>query len=77
MVLYSNYTSTGCPSRCLEEVFVNGLESEGVNHTDIDPLLLQLLVGFESLKECHSGTNYCDLIFVRTADNLNKSQRRN
>ena len=70
VVLYSDHAATGLLSTLHQQVLVNWLEGEGVNHADVDTLFLQVLVGQESLMKSYTCTHHCHLVTVRATYHL-------
>ena len=64
VVLHSDHAATGLLRTLHQQVLVNWLEGEGVNHADVDTLLLQVLIGRESLMKSYTCTHHCHLIAV-------------
>ena len=70
VVLHGDHPAVSGCSTLLEELSVDGLQSEGVHHSDVDSLGLQDIAGRDGLMEGHSSTDHGHLIAVRLANNL-------
>ena len=56
-----------------QQVFVDRLQSEGVDHANVDTFLGQCIGGDNSLVKSDTGTHHCHLVTVTRADNLDKT----
>lgn len=76
MVLHCHHIPTSSLGTGDEKVLVDWLESEGIDHPDIDALVLQGLVGLHGLLESHSSTHDGHLVSSRLPYNLEKMERK-
>ena len=61
MILHSNHTTTTRSTVILNSSPVQGLDGEGVHHSDLYPTLCQLVSCLHSFVQSDSGTNNKDL----------------
>ena len=70
MIFNGDNQSTGGLGRFDQQALVDGLESEGVNDTNIGAFPLERLVGSQSLMQGDASTHHGHLVTVRLAHNL-------
>ena len=58
------------------QALVNGLQSEGVNDTNIDAFPLESVVGGQGLVQSHTSTYHSHLVTVRLSDNLERNDEK-
>ena len=72
VIFTSDNQSTGSLGRLDQQALVDGLESEGVDDTNIGALLLECLIGGQSLVQSDTSTHHGHLVTVRLAHDLRR-----